>query len=57
MDRSNIEKIARNPEDRVLLAKVWDKIQAGVRKNIPAKGEARFIFAAKKKNHLLKPAV
>ena len=36
MDRSNIEKIARNPEDRVLLAKVWDKIQTGVRKNIPA---------------------
>ena len=36
MDRSNIEKIARTPEDRVLLAKVWDKIQAGMRKNIPA---------------------
>jgi len=36
MDRSNIEKIAKTPEDRVLLAKVWDKINAGVRKNIPA---------------------
>lgn len=36
MDRSNIEKIAKNPEDRVLLAKIWDKIQAGIRKNIPA---------------------
>ena len=36
MDRSNIEKIARTPEDRVLLAKVWDKITAGMRKNIPA---------------------
>ena len=35
MDRSNIEKIARTPEDRVLLAKVWDKIQTGIRKNIP----------------------
>lgn len=35
MDRSNIEKIARTAEDRVLLAKVWDKIQAGIRKNIP----------------------
>ena len=35
MDRSNIEKIAKTPEDRVLLAKVWDKINAGVRKNIP----------------------
>lgn len=36
MDRSNIDKIARTPEDKVLLAKVWDKIQAGIRKNIPA---------------------
>lgn len=36
MDRSNIEKIARTPEDKVLLAKVWDKIAAGMRKNIPA---------------------
>ena len=36
MDRSNIEKIARSPEDRLLLAKVWDKINAGQRKNIPA---------------------
>lgn len=34
MDRSNIEKIAKNPEDRVLLAKIWDKIHAGMRKNI-----------------------
>ena len=36
MDRSNIEKIAKSSEDRVLLAKVWDKITAGTRKNIPA---------------------
>ena len=36
MDRNNIEKIAKNPEDRVLLAKVWDKINTGIRKNIPA---------------------
>ena len=36
MDRGNIEKIAKNPEDRVLLAKIWDKITAGMRKNIPA---------------------
>ena len=36
MDRSNIEKIAKTPEDKVLLAKVWDKINAGLRKNIPA---------------------
>ena len=36
MDRSNIEKIAKTPDDRVLLAKIWDKIQSGMRKNIPA---------------------
>lgn len=36
MDRSNIDKIAKSPEDRVLLAKVWDKIDTGIRKNIPA---------------------
>jgi len=36
MDRSNIEKIARTPEDKVLLAKLWDKIGTGIRKNIPA---------------------
>lgn len=36
MDRSNIEKIARTPEDRLLLAKVWDKINAGLRREIPA---------------------
>ena len=36
MDRNNIEKIAHTPEDRMLLAKLWDKINAGMRKNIPA---------------------
>jgi len=36
MDRSNIEKIAHNAEDKMLLAKLWDKINAGLRKNIPA---------------------
>ena len=36
MDLSNIEKIAKTPDDRVLLAKIWDKITAGMRKNIPA---------------------
>ena len=36
MDRKNIEKIAQSPEDRLLLAKLWDKINAGMRKNIPA---------------------
>ncbi|MBQ6719272.1 MAG: RNA-binding protein [Oscillospiraceae bacterium] len=36
MDRSNIEKIAHTSEDRLLLAKLWDKINAGIRRNIPA---------------------
>lgn len=36
MDRSNIEKIAQSSEDKLLLAKLWDKINAGMRKNIPA---------------------
>ena len=34
MNRENIDKIARTPEDKVLLAKLWDKINAGLRKNI-----------------------
>ena len=34
MDRKNIDKIAQTEEDRVLLAKLWDKINAGIRKNI-----------------------
>ena len=36
MDRSNIEKIAQSTEDRVLLAKLWDKIHAGIRRCIMA---------------------
>ena len=36
MDRNHIEKIAKTSEDRMLLAKLWDKINAGIRKNIPA---------------------
>ena len=36
MDRKNIEKIAHTSEDRLLLAKLWDKINAGIRKNIAA---------------------
>ena len=36
MDRNNIEKIAHNPEDRLLLAKLWDKINAGIRRCIAA---------------------
>ena len=34
MDRSNIEKIAHTPEDKLLLAKLWDKIQTGMRRSI-----------------------
>ena len=36
MNRSNIEKIAQTSQDRMLLAKLWDKIQAGFHRNIPA---------------------
>ena len=36
LTRDNIDKIAQNPEDKVLLARLWDKIQAGMRKNIIA---------------------
>ena len=36
MDRSLIEKIGKTTEDRMLLAKVFDKINSGIRKNIPA---------------------
>ena len=36
MDRNNIEKIAHTVEDRMLLAKVWDKINAGILRNIIA---------------------
>lgn len=55
MNRNNIEKIAKSPEDRLLLAKLWDKIDAGMRKNIlastcflsPRELElARFLFGA-----------
>lgn len=36
MDRSNIDKIAHTPEDKLLLAKVWDKINTGLLRDIPA---------------------
>jgi len=36
MDRTNIDKIAQNAEDKVLLAKVWDKINGGIQRGIPA---------------------
>lgn len=36
MNRQNIEKIAQSSEDRMLLAKLWDKINTGIQRNIPA---------------------
>lgn len=36
MNRQNIDKIAQTPEDRMLLAKLWDKITTGINRNIPA---------------------
>lgn len=36
MDRNHIEKIARTPQERMLLAKLWDKITGGMHKNTPA---------------------
>ncbi len=53
MNRANIDKIAQTPEDKLLLAKVWDKINTGLGKNIisntaflsPREQEmARFLF-------------
>ena len=36
MNRNHIDKIAQNSDDKLLLAKLWDKINTGIRKNIPA---------------------
>lgn len=36
MNREQIDKIAQTPEDKILLAKIWDKIQSGMTKNIPS---------------------
>ena len=36
MNRDHIDKIAHTPEDRMLLAKLWDKINGGIRRCIPA---------------------
>lgn len=35
MNRENIEKIAQSAEDRMLLAKLWDRINTGINRNIP----------------------
>ena len=61
MDRKNIDKIAQTSEDRLLLAKLWDKINAGMQKNIPAntcflspreQEMARFLFGEPEGLHL-----
>ena len=53
MNRENIDKIAQTQEDKILLAKLWDKINAGIHKNIPVNScflslreqeMARFLF-------------
>lgn len=36
MDRANIDKIAHTTEDKMLLAKLWDKINTGIQRDIPA---------------------
>ena len=36
MGKENIEKIAQTAEDKLLLAKLWDKINSGILRNIPA---------------------
>lgn len=36
MNRNNIEKIAQTPEDKVLLRKVWDKLNRGIQTNVMA---------------------
>lgn len=36
MNRDSIDKIAQTPEDRLLLAKLWDKLRSGIRRNVPA---------------------
>ncbi len=60
MERSNIDKIAHSAEDKLLLAKLWDKITAGMRKNIlastgflsPREQEmARFLFGEQEGLH------
>ena len=36
MDRTKIDKIAQTQEDRMLLSMIWDKINAGIQRSIPA---------------------
>ncbi len=34
--KEKIERLAQTPEDRVLLARVWERLSAGQRREIPA---------------------
>ena len=61
MDRSNIEKIAQNPEDKLLLAKLWDKIRTAENRQIPAntgflslreQDMARYLFGSLPELHI-----
>ena len=36
MKRENIDKIAQTPEDKILLARLWDKIYTAIQRDIPA---------------------
>ena len=36
MKRENIDKIAQTPEDKILLARLWDKIHTAIQRDIPA---------------------
>lgn len=60
MDRNKIEKIAHSSEDRLLLAKLWDKISSGMQRSIPANTSflsprelemARFLFGEQQGLH------
>lgn len=60
MDRKNIEKIAQTSEDKLLLAKIWDKINAGFRRNASANSPflspreqemCRYLFGAQEGLH------
>ncbi len=35
MDRANLEKIAQNQEDKMLLSQIWDRLHRGMERNIP----------------------
>lgn len=36
MNRASIDKIAQTPDDKLLLAKLWDKLRTGIQRNTPA---------------------